>query len=69
MKTSQDDLSELKTLTDAKGDYFSMHKLIYDDIRSDVVRSSILTHFRKEAAVQEAHMLLRTKKVSTVKLS
>ena len=46
LKTSQDDLSELKTLTDAKGDYFSMHKLIFDDIRSDIVKSSILTHFR-----------------------
>ena len=62
LKTSQDDLSELKTLTDAKGDYFSMHKLIFDDIRSDIVKSSILTHFAKEARVMAAHVLLRTKK-------
>ena len=62
LRTHQDDLSELKTLTDAKGDYLSMHKLIFDDIRSDSVRNDILSHLKREAAVQEAHMRLKTKK-------
>jgi len=62
LNTHQDDLSELKTLTDAKGDYFSMTKLIFDGIRSETVRQDILTHFRKEAAIQEAHMAMGTKK-------
>lgn len=60
LNTHQDALSELKTLTDAKGDYFSMNKLIYDDIRSESVRHSILTHFRREAAVQQTHMQMGT---------
>lgn len=62
LNTHQDDLSELKTLTDAKGDYFSMTNLIFDGIRSESVRQDILTHFRKEAAIQEAHMTMGTKK-------
>mmetsp|Transcript_12889 Transcript_12889/g.23588 ORF Transcript_12889/g.23588 Transcript_12889/m.23588 type:complete len:1284 (-) Transcript_12889:1583-5434(-) len=61
-KTKQDSLSELKTLTDAKGDYFSMHKLIYDDLRSETVREDILAHLKDQANVQEAHMRMRTKK-------
>jgi hypothetical protein len=55
VNTHRDDLSELKTLTDAKGDYFSMTKLIYDDIRSESTRQTILFHFRREAAVQETY--------------
>lgn len=62
LSTHQDDLSELKTLTDSKGDYFSMNKLIYDDLRSETVRQDILTHIRKEASIQEAHMQMGTKK-------
>lgn len=62
LNTHQDDLSELKTLTDAKGDYFSMNKLIYDDIGSITIRQDILKHIRKEAAVQQAHMQMKTKK-------
>ncbi|GMH88886.1 hypothetical protein TL16_g11292 [Triparma laevis f. inornata] len=61
-KTKQDSLSELKTLTDAKGDYFSMHKLIYDDLRSERVREDILKHMKDQANVQEAHMRMKTKK-------
>lgn len=55
LNTHQDDLSELKTLTDAKGDYFCMNKLIYDDINSEMTRQDILTHIRKEATIQK-HM-------------
>lgn len=47
-----DDLSEIKTLTDAKGDYYCMSKLLYDDIKSEAVRQDILSHIRKEGAMQ-----------------
>jgi len=59
--TTQDDLSDLKTLTDAKGDYFCMTKLIYDDIKSDIVREEILNHIEKQARIQNSHMALKTK--------
>jgi hypothetical protein len=58
--THQDELSELKTLTDAKGDYFCMNKLIYDDIKSESVRQDILHHIRREAAVQQTHWQMGT---------
>lgn len=60
--THQEDLSALKTMTDAKGDYFSMNKLIHDDIRTETIRQDILNHIRKEAAVQQAHVQMGTKK-------
>ena len=62
LNTHQDDLSELKTLTDAKGDYFSMNKLIYDDIKSETIRQDILNHIRREATIQRAHMDMGTRK-------
>jgi len=62
LNTHQDQLSELKSYMDAKGDYFSMNKLIYDDIRSETVRQDILTHIRKEAAIQQAHVQMGTRK-------
>ena len=62
LNTHQDDLSDLKTLTDAKGDYFCMNKLIYDDIKSETTRQDILTHIRKEATLQQHHFLMGTKK-------
>jgi hypothetical protein len=62
LNTHQDELSELKTLTDAKGDYFCMNKLIFDDIRSETVRQDILNHIRKEAAVQQTHMQMGTRR-------
>jgi hypothetical protein len=62
LNTHQDELSELKTLTDAKGDYFCMNKLIFDDIRSETVRQDILNHIRREAAVQETHMEMGTRR-------
>jgi hypothetical protein len=52
LNTHGDDLSEIKTLTDAKGDYYCMSKLIYDDIKSEAVRQEILNHIRKEGAMQ-----------------
>lgn len=62
LNTFGDDLSELKTLTDAKGDYFCMNKLIYDDIRSEGVRQDILNHIRREAAVQQTKRQMGTSK-------
>lgn len=62
LSTHQDELSDLKTMTDSWGDYFCMNKLIYDDIRSETVRQDILSHFKKEAAVQQAHMDMGTRK-------
>lgn len=62
LNTHQDDLSDLKTLTDAKGDYFCMNKLIYDDIKSETTRQDILTHIRKEATLQQHHFMMGTKK-------
>jgi hypothetical protein len=62
LNTHRDDLSEIKTLTDAKGDYFCMNKLIYDDIKSETIRQDILSHIRKEGALQVSHMQLGTKR-------
>lgn len=61
LTTHQDELSELKTLTDAKGDYFCMNQLIYNDIRSISVRQDILNHIRREAAIQQTHMQMGTR--------
>lgn len=62
LKTSGDDLSNLKTYTDAKGDFHSMHKLVFNDIRDPVIRADILNHIKREAGVQTAHMRLGTKR-------
>ena len=62
LSTNQDDLSELKTLMDSKGDYFCMTKLLYSDIKSQTIRHDILTHISREAAVQQAHMQMGTRK-------
>jgi hypothetical protein len=62
MNTKLDSLSELKTLMDAKGDYWSMNKLIYDDIKSDIVRKDILDHIQRQARVQYNHMAFNTRK-------
>jgi hypothetical protein len=61
-RTKEDDLSELKCLTDAKGDINSMHKLIYVDIRTPSVRDEILRHIAAEAKLQNAHNLIASKK-------
>jgi hypothetical protein len=60
LKTFGDNLSELKSLSDSKGDFQSMHKLIYFDIHSKEVRQSILDHIKTQARVQKAHMRLGT---------
>jgi len=62
LNSTGDDLSDIKTLTDAKGDYYCMSKLIYDDIKSETVRHDILTHMRKEGAMQVTRRQLGTKR-------
>ncbi|GMF48624.1 unnamed protein product [Phytophthora fragariaefolia] len=62
LKTQGDDLSSLKTYTDAKGDFHSMHKLVFNDIRDPIIRADILAHIQREASVQIAHMRLGTKR-------
>ena len=62
LSTHLDELSELKTLTDCTGDYRTMTKLVYEDIRSETVRRDILSHLKKEANVQRAHFENRTRK-------
>ncbi|KAL3669481.1 hypothetical protein V7S43_005873 [Phytophthora oleae] len=62
LKTMGDDLSNLKAYTDAKGDFHSMHKLVFNDIRDPTIRADILSHIQREASVQIAHMRLGTKR-------
>lgn len=62
LSTRQDELSELKTQADGRGNWYCMSKLIFDDIRSAVVRDDILRHIQQQARVQDAHRTMRTKK-------
>lgn len=41
LKTKGDELSELKCLTDAKGDIHSIHKLVYRDIKDVAIREEV----------------------------
>lgn len=59
--TKGNDLSELKCLTDSKGDFNSMHKLIFEDIRNITIRERILNHINREANIQSAHQSINTK--------
>jgi phosphatidate phosphatase APP1 len=61
-KTKLDDLSELKTLTDSKGDFHSLHKLIYVDIRNPAIRQEIIDFIAKQAAVQAAHNMIGSRR-------
>ncbi|CAM9824943.1 unnamed protein product, partial [Ectocarpus fasciculatus] len=61
LKTKGDDLSELKSLTDAKGDIHSIHKLVYRDIKDVAIREEVLKHIANQAKVQAAHMRLGTR--------
>ena len=62
MTTKEDDLSELKSLTDSKGDINSMHKLIFVDIRNEQIKNEILSYIAKQAKIQEGHNLIGSKK-------
>jgi len=67
LSAKQDELSDLKTLADARGNWYCMSKLIYDDIRSDMVRQDILNHIQREAKVQYAHLKMKTKRSKQLK--
>jgi len=60
--TKTDDLSELKSLTDSKGDVNSMHKLLYTDIRNASVKESILKYIAKQASIQAAHSAIGSRR-------
>lgn len=53
--TKSDELSELKCMTDGKGDINSMHRLVFVDMRNQDMKNSLLQHIAKEARVQAAH--------------
>lgn len=59
--TKGDDLSELKCITDSKGDVHSMHKLLYEDIRTPAVQQELLNYIRSQAEVQAAHHKIGSK--------
>merc|ERR1712038_771609 len=48
-------------MTDNKGSYFCMTKLIYDDIKSDIVRDEILKHIKHQSRIQFNHMVFSTR--------
>jgi hypothetical protein len=60
--TKGDDLSELKTLMDNKGDVNSMHKLLFSDIRNPAVKDSVLKYIAHEANIQRAHSKIGSKR-------
>lgn len=60
--TKEDDLSELKSLTDSKGDINSMHKLIYDDIKDKNIQADILNYISLQARIQQGHNTIKSRK-------
>jgi len=60
--TKSEDLTELKTLMDCKGDIHSFHKLVYVDVQNDAVKAEILRHIGREAKIHAAHHLLATRR-------
>lgn len=60
--TKTDDLSELKSLTDSKGDVNSMHKLLYTDIRNTSIKESILKYIAQQASIQAAHSAIGSRR-------
>mmetsp|Transcript_100743 Transcript_100743/g.288844 ORF Transcript_100743/g.288844 Transcript_100743/m.288844 type:complete len:1599 (-) Transcript_100743:375-5171(-) len=43
------DLTRLKMLMDSKGDYQSLHKMVFSDIKERDIRSEVLDHINREA--------------------
>jgi len=58
LRTHGDTLSELKSLSDGRGDIHSMIKLVFQDISDGDIRKRVLNHFLAEAASQVAHRTL-----------
>lgn len=61
MRTAADELSELKSVTDAKGDMNSMHKLLYTDMHSRAIKEEIIAYINRQANIQAAHNIIGSK--------
>jgi hypothetical protein len=61
LNTTGDDLTQLKCLTDSKGDVHSFHKLLYEDIQDPTFRGQIVEHIQRCANIQNAHMKIGTR--------
>jgi hypothetical protein len=58
LSTEGSELTNLKTLCDAKGKATNLHKLLFSDIKSNNIRNKILQHFQAQATAllaQTAH--------------
>jgi hypothetical protein len=56
--TTFGELIRLKLEMDSKGDYHSLHKLIFIDLHDEDERKYILSHMEKEAKVSSSVVLL-----------
>jgi len=61
LDTTEGDLTRLKLVADSKGNYHSLHKLVFTDIKDQGVRAQILEHIRKQSMVLSAHMRMAGK--------
>lgn len=52
VSTKGDDLSELKCITDSKGDIHSMHHLLFIDIKDNDIKKAVLEHIATQARIQ-----------------
>jgi hypothetical protein len=52
-ETRGDELSELKNLTDSKGDINTMHHLMFVSLRDRYIQQSMLEHFAAQARIQQ----------------
>lgn len=66
-RTYGDDLSKLKSCTDAKADIHSMHKLVFSDLRNASIQQSVLAHIKQQASIQAAHVSLGTRYARVVR--
>lgn len=62
LSTKEDSLSDLKCITDSKGDIYSMHKLIFEDIHDKSIQQEILNYILLQARIQQGHNTIRSKK-------
>ena len=44
------------------GDIYSMHKLIYEDIRDSTIKQDILNYIKLQANIQHGHDMIRSRK-------
>ena len=58
LNTKEDQLSDLKSMMDAKGTINSMHRLVYVDIRQKEIKEAILKYIAVQADIQLAKTTL-----------